>query len=268
MRRCGSRPRSAPDCRSIRISRAQRHARSSEFCLLRSSLPLRAHAGLDRTCATADDVTRRLPRDAGRLGDVRLLRDAHRLGARDHRRLAAAVAAANRSAGARRVVHRDGGAVREGGLSPLPGCARSRWPSRFAVPRCSDTGRDDLAAAVVARRLATLPRSPRRAPCARRPGAIPRHPVERRQRSARALDRPSWDPPRSHNHSRGFPELQAGPRALATVPRAKRRVARADGARRGEPVPRHATGGRARIPDDLHRPSRRDARNVADPSPA
>src|SRR3989442_354931 len=83
-------------------------------------------------------------------------RAAHRLGARDHRRLAAAVAAGNRSAGARRVVHRDGGAVREGGLSPLPGCARSRWPARLAVPRCSDTGRDDLAATVVARRLATL----------------------------------------------------------------------------------------------------------------
>src|SRR6184192_1564320 len=183
-----------------------RMRRSSAFAARRASA-----LGVDNSYA---------PVDAGRVGDLRLLRDAHRLGARDHRRLAAAVAAANRSAGARRVVHRDGGAVREGGLSPLPGCARSRWPARFAVPRCSDAGRDDLAAAVVARRLATLPRSPRRAPCARRPGAIPRHPFERRQRSTRALDWPSWDPSRSHDHRRGFPELQAGPWALATVPRA------------------------------------------------
>ena len=65
-----------------------------------------------------------------------------------------------------------------------------------------------------------FPEAPRRAPCARRPGAIPRHPFERRQRSTRALDWPSWDPSRSHDHRRGFPELQAGPWALATVPRA------------------------------------------------
>ena len=67
-------------------------------------------------------------------------------------------------------------------------------------------------------------------------------------------------------HRRGRRQLQAGPGPLDAVPGEDRRGPGPDGARRGEPVPRHEPRGRARIPHRLHQPPRRAARRrAADP---